>query len=284
MKIIKISAATLLLAVLVGCNGVTSESGVSAQTVTAKAKSSELLQNDSAINDQATEANDDYIFEKPANHKIKLIETGEFHGHEVAARSGEIWLGLFKNKDRFFLASARIRVSRVSDEIVDAQTSEKTGKRIVVNNPNKAVFLLKNADTLKPGSIETLFYNGFDNTSSEQTSDGLLENNSSINFKLNGKAYTLKVTNENANGEQPSFGLKAVLVSEGVEQVLYAPKETREIWHLYWAGDLDRDGQLDLYMNLTDHYNLTHRRLFLSSEAEEGKLVKEVASFYTTGC
>ena len=55
-------------------------------------------------------------------------------------------------------------------------------------------------------------------------------------------------------------------------------------WVLLWAGDLDGDGRLDLYMNLSTHYNVSARRLFLSSAAASGALVREVAVFQTTGC
>lgn len=55
-------------------------------------------------------------------------------------------------------------------------------------------------------------------------------------------------------------------------------------WGIYWAGDLDGDGKLDLYLDLANHYNVGQYRLFLSSPAEKGKLVKEVANFRFVGC
>ena len=46
---------------------------------------------------------------------------------------------------------------------------------------------------------------------------------------------------------------------------------------ILWAGDIDRDGKLDLLLDLTDHYNVSIPTLFLSSEAAEDELVAEVA-------
>jgi hypothetical protein len=52
-----------------------------------------------------------------------------------------------------------------------------------------------------------------------------------------------------------------------------------------WAGDLDGDGLVDLVLNDRSHYALVFRyRLFLSSEAYPGSLVREVASTDAVAC
>ncbi|MDH3869752.1 MAG: hypothetical protein OET08_10295, partial [Desulfuromonadales bacterium] len=51
-----------------------------------------------------------------------------------------------------------------------------------------------------------------------------------------------------------------------------------------WAGDLDRDGRLDLLLDLTTHYNVSAPTLLLSSMAGKSKLVRPAAIFRTTGC
>ena len=54
---------------------------------------------------------------------------------------------------------------------------------------------------------------------------------------------------------------------------------------LHWAGDLDRDGQLDLIYNLSGHYTQTRLALYLSSAAKPGELVGLVATWNgTCGC
>ena len=48
-----------------------------------------------------------------------------------------------------------------------------------------------------------------------------------------------------------------------------------------WAGDLDRDGNIDLIIDdVDDNYSRYVWNLYLSSEAEPGSIVKMVASFY----
>ena len=54
-------------------------------------------------------------------------------------------------------------------------------------------------------------------------------------------------------------------------------------WLTLWAGDLDADGRLDLYMDLAPSFNLSRRVLFLSSGAAPGDMVREAAVFETHG-
>jgi len=53
---------------------------------------------------------------------------------------------------------------------------------------------------------------------------------------------------------------------------------------LLWAGDLDKDGKLDLLMDITNHYNISETALFLSSLARSGELVGKAGTFRTGGC
>lgn len=54
--------------------------------------------------------------------------------------------------------------------------------------------------------------------------------------------------------------------------------------HLIFAGDLDRDGKLDLIFDTTDHYNLSRPVLFLSGAAEGDELLHAVAEHNAVGC
>ena len=52
---------------------------------------------------------------------------------------------------------------------------------------------------------------------------------------------------------------------------------------LLWAGDLDRDGRLDLLLDLSEHYNMSLPTLFLSSAAADSDLVAPVARLVRRG-
>jgi hypothetical protein len=75
-----------------------------------------------------------------------------------------------------------------------------------------------------------------------------------------------------------------VVVSDGTAtQVLYATDGFVDEPHyeVEWAGDLDRDGRLDLVVNLSRKYSIHPHRLLLSSKARRGELVGEAAVFVT---
>ena len=71
-----------------------------------------------------------------------------------------------------------------------------------------------------------------------------------------------------------------------MSQTLYEWPEGFDDQHceLLWAGDLNGDGKIDLFMNLSDHYNVQQMTLLLSSKGQRKSLVERVAVFRTTGC
>jgi hypothetical protein len=77
-----------------------------------------------------------------------------------------------------------------------------------------------------------------------------------------------------------------MLQSGGTEQIPYEWPDGFSDQHceLFWAGDLDGDGRLDLVMNLSGHYNVSETTLFLSSTRQQGKLVRKAAVFRIVGC
>lgn len=89
--------------------------------------------------------------------------------------------------------------------------------------------------------------------------------------------------------DEPIAADAELVLSDGQRtQVLYRPREwgepTYPRWQLLWAGDLDGDRRLDLLIDLTWHYNLSQRMLFLSSVAAPGRLLRKVGLFETIGC
>lgn len=213
---------------------------------------------------------------------VGLLETGEFHGEEVTARTGERWLGLHITNDHSTLIRYRLTVEKVHDPIGDS-AGEMTGKKVTVDLPLEPLFLVKGARMLSSGPVNTIFKAAPDFEKS-------LEKIPPLTLKLAGVSYTLKVvgSKDDVKCRLQEFPRNAnlILSSGETEQVLYSLDNCGNdpYWHLLWAGDLDRDGKLDLYVSVNQHYNVSEKRLFLSSQAGEGQLVKEIAEFVTSGC
>lgn len=211
--------------------------------------------------------------------EARVLEVGEFHGEEVDAETGEQWLGLHISEDGSMLLNYELTVESVEDPIVD-EPGQKTGRKVSVDLPLEPTFLV-NADwILNSGKVETVF---------EGNHEGL-ERISPVALRLTDTSYQLKVVGTEDGEKCWQDGLPKnatlVLTRENTSQVLYSLEEcgSDPTWSLLWAGDLDRDGKLDLYVRVTQHYNISRKKLFLSSQANEGSLVQEVAEFVTSGC
>jgi hypothetical protein len=215
---------------------------------------------------------------RPARPRARLLECGGFHGDEVPARTGQRWLGLFASRHGSELAFTPVRVTRFHDDIVDERPRQKTGREVSVRRRPEPIFLVRGADMLQPGPVVTV-------SSGERP----LSHHSNIRLRLAGQEYRLQVLANRRNAEEDvPDDARLVLTHGSQRQILYdlRGKEPEEPngWWLLWAGDLDRDGRLDLYVNVTRHYNVEERKLFLSSQAHKGRLVREIAEFVTTGC
>ncbi|MBI1760021.1 MAG: hypothetical protein HYR56_01160 [Acidobacteria bacterium] len=212
---------------------------------------------------------------------VQLLETGEgFHGTEIKARNGEKWLGLFVMESGSKLMESTIKIQFVNDPIMDEDELSATGKSVSVEHPTEPLLLIKNVPGLKPGPVTTIFYAKPDEFFSLYT-------HSPVSLKLGTQSYQLKLIGTGPGVDSILPRDPQLLLTDGViTQVLCSLEgEVSDIdWDLKWAGDLDGDGKLDLYADLNSHYNMTARKLFLSSQAKPGQLVAEVAKFMTTGC
>ncbi|MEK6281296.1 MAG: hypothetical protein AABN95_13165 [Acidobacteriota bacterium] len=209
----------------------------------------------------------------------RVLEIGEFHGKEVDAQTGEKWLGLHISSDGSMLLNYQVTVEAFHDSIVD-EPEKKTGKKVSVDLPLEPVFLVE-AEGLNAGQVKTVFQGSHENA---------LERTSPVTLKLADISYELKVVSpegvENCSDEKLPKNAKLVLASAESTQTLYSLEDCGNDprWLLLWAGDLDGDGRLDLYISVNQHYNVSEKKLFLSSKAIEGRLVVEVAEFVTSGC
>lgn len=100
-----------------------------------------------------------------------------------------------------------------------------------------------------------------------------------LDIALGGRTYHLRL-----DSRDPSFADGRVLLSDGIRtQVLYDAQGFADEPHfqIVWAGDLDRDGKLDLVVNLDRKYSWAPYKLLLSSRAKGRNLVGLAALFET---
>lgn len=210
--------------------------------------------------------------------EIQLLQVGVFHGNEVSAESGEVWLGLYPRSDGYTLIPSRITVETVYDPLVDS-AGEQTGKVVSVEERTRPLFLVKGLKAPKRKFIRTL--------SAGQT---LLSPGKSLDLRLDAKtenhltAYGRGYVGPNGFTSLENYSVE---LSQGqFSQELLAYGSTNgAIPTLVWAGDLDGDSQLDLVVNATPDYTVySAPMLFLSSVAKKDSLVQRVAIFIATGC
>ncbi|HJZ96722.1 MAG TPA: hypothetical protein VKE70_09440 [Candidatus Solibacter sp.] len=213
-----------------------------------------------------------------AGPTIQLLEIGAGHGEEIRARSGEQWTALVPIRGGFAWRTGVVTVRKIVDEVVDA-ANEKTGKEVRFPGTSP-VFLVRGWD-LPLGSVQTSF-----STSREPGAIGTAIFTDPIALKLKGIDYRLRVTYRRDDDHSAKQRSDLVLERGEARQILYSwPDGLRdERCELIWAGDLDGDGGLDLYLYLSDHYNVIEHTLFRSRGAATGKMVMQVARWVTTGC
>ena len=81
------------------------------------------------------------------------------------------------------------------------------------------------------------------------------------------------------------YGLRILLDRDDKPLTLYSAKTQDEgSWSVIWAGDLDRDGQLDLLISATRKYSIDAWQLHLSSYGKGTDVWLPVARHFVVGC
>ncbi len=210
-----------------------------------------------------------------------LLELGEVsNGEDFNVKSGETWLGLYGKNENNHLLPTKIKVSYTFGLDLDWTVFSTKTK-------HEPLFLVKNLKNVKKGKVETLFrgltWDDYDKGKGNLTS---LKNGFEQKYQLDGKTFVLRV--EDGVDEKQEHIWALTLETEGNKQTIYYidySGEEAEVGNLYWVGDLDSDGKLDLYMDFYDYEKGGYSSgLFLSSQAEKGKLVKLFEYFRLSAC
>ena len=191
-----------------------------------------------------------------------ILAPGTFHGNEVTAQAGEIWLGLFTEEERCELLQVELQIIPAEDHVMD-RNGEQTARKVYNCGSVPLLYLFSgDADVFHTGEIFPLLLQREDVERGdvfELTAEESLEvREEGLYYLKNGQEQRICNSYENLYGE----GLS-----------------------ITWAGDLDGDGLTDLIVDDRGHYAIPMGlTVFLSSFAEEDELVHFVAEFVTVSC
>lgn len=256
-------------------------------TLSCSSSSHEKTQiNDSAINQPPTQAvvkdttaiKPDTINKSP----IPLLYTGYFHSDEVWQNADKMtWIGLFFSGKNYYLASSKVNIKQVHDEIVDAD-DEKTGWEVSTSLKDSCIFLIQSQTFLNDRTVESL---GF--------SEKELHPNDTLSFTYQGINYQLYATGiqtKYPESDEITYRNYRLFIKAEIQGKMHTTLlETIEgfedaIPSVLFVGDIDGDGIVDLLLNMTNHYNVFEPTLYLSKPAEKGSLLKKIAWHTSVGC
>lgn len=213
----------------------------------------------------------------PAATFGNLLLDGSFHGDEVDPASARLkYQGLFKSDSDYYFSPVKVKITQVQDAIWD-EDDQVTGWAVEATpKKDSVIFLIAGMNHL----------NGHRFAPVQLPQDEVLPGQR-IEFKFGGKEYALFATGKKVGSDFHGYKLYLSTKRGGrrIEELLVdIPQFEAAMVHILLAGDMDGDGELDLYLDATWNYNLTAPTLYLSKPAGEGHLLKAVARFNSVGC
>lgn len=197
------------------------------------------------------------------------------------AKSGQRWLGLFREADGYSLLLTRIEKKRWRDDTRDPSEGPVYYQHISTPDAKvEPIFLIKGPNLRERDSI--LVVHDKDLELGIGKHQILSKGVSSLTFEVSGKPKPDRPDNiENYELRLLGSGNRTVTAQRLDHGIAYDPPR------LHWMGDLDCDGQLDFLMKraLGEGGGGLGPALYLSSAAEEGEIVHLVAVFsWDSGC
>jgi len=225
--------------------------------------------------------NDLFIIDKDIASTYKILVPGVFGRSVVRDIDGQKWYGLFNTDSGCVLEEVKIKTKSCPSPY-SGHPGDTNSVSITVEHPSEPLLLLHSLHGFESGLISTYF-----------TGDRFIQAGVIISL---GKEYSLTALGLVTDigwrhpGDLPTFDYRVLLLkypfSRNDRQMLIQHEiaAAEDTPSLLWAGDLDRDGQIDLLLDISNHYAARHYVLYLSSEADKGDLVKPVAELFIAGC
>lgn len=222
-----------------------------------------------------------------AGDGVHLALSG-LHNAADPVRGGGDWWGIFPEGEGYTFQPVRVRVEAVVDPLADGDT-RKTATQITVPGKTEDIPLIRGLMSSVAGPLKSL---------KPEKNWGYIAPGNSITLPWVGapkEILSISAEGREARKNHPRFGsidgvdyklrLNRRVENETTTQIIASLPVLRALEGpvLVWAGDLDRDGKLDLLYNLSSFYIDTELALFLSSAAKEGELVGLAARWNAVG-
>lgn len=192
-----------------------------------------------------------------AGPRTYVLEPGVYES--IVIGDGEMWLGVFPAGARATVKEKKIRVRKVASD----DAAEGMAIRVdTASGGNEPLFMLKGSTRVKPGDVNSVYLMSDDPPSA-------------IQVTLQGKKYVIhRVKAKGADGAP----VQRLTLKLGDKQIVLGECPARDGIFPVWAGDLDGDGRLDLYVRIEHHNYWTEQLLFLSSADATGKALTSRAA------
>jgi hypothetical protein len=179
-----------------------------------------------------------------------VLEAGVYD--KLVIDDGEVWLGVYPAGDHAVIRTCKLRVRQVPNE--DAYEEKATAVESTTNGP--PLFLLKGAPAVRPGNVTSLYARSGDDVPD------------TLSLALGKNKYVLRhVETKEADGRP----VKQLRLKLGAKEMELGNCPARDGIDPVWAGDLDGDGRLDLYVRIEHHNFQVEQLLYLSSADPTGK-------------
>lgn len=212
---------------------------------------------------------------------------GHFHADEPVARDGQQWLALRAVDGNASLVATTVSVRPVFDALLD-RPGQRSGREVSSTLDPVQVIAYVRGVGLREGAVDIAVV-------ATPDPDAALPD---YRLTWQGRPFTIATHCDTAafvtHDDQPQHRCRIELRGDAGRQVLsthngYRESGTTQIGlggdaRLLFAGDIDRDGRLDLLFDTSDHYNVSRPVLYLSSQAGDGALVGEAARYLSVGC
>lgn len=207
----------------------------------------------------------------PCKPQFAPLDTGASSGEtdldhwakaEAGSWAGTNWVGWTHGSTRL------VRVQLIVRPLADRDNVHEEDRVTVEWRPETLSYAVRCIPTVRAGRMESAPVVNHD-----------LGSSGPLAIALGRRRYTVRL--ERAREDLSDA---RVMLSDGtVTQMLYSTDGFVDEPHfqIEWAGDIDRDGRLDLVVNLSRKYSMHPHRLLLSTKAKASELVGEAAVFIT---